>query len=129
MPNPVRDASAPAKHEPGRFVLDTHVLRQLDGRYAKGVGRSEEHCDQPLPQRHTAGLHNGAGSNGEPATAVVASVWHRLAGLDHRGAVRRCQGRLKTARFRGGWLVGDLLSFASELVALSFEDDDVCVVD
>ena len=38
-------------------------------------------------------------------------------------------GRLKTARCRGGWLVGDLLSFASESVALAFEDDDLCVVD
>ena len=39
-----------------------------------------------------------------------------------------CQGRLKTAR-SGGWLVGDLLSFASEPVTLSVEDDDLGVVD
>ena len=46
-----------------------------------------------------------------------------------RPGMAPCRGRLKVARFRGGWLVGDLLSFASESVALAFEDDDLGMVD
>ena len=46
----------------------------------------------------------------------------------HRGVVRSWpRWGVKAGRMLRG-LVGDLLSFASESVALAFEDDDFCVV-